>query len=347
MSLTDLISGISSVDPVASQAARSRNDALAKPPGSLGRLEDLAAQLAGIASVCPPPAPDPTWLVICAADHGVIAQGVSRWPQEVTAAMVGIFLSGQAASSALAASVGAEIVVVDLGVATPSPATHGRVDARVRAGTADLSVEMAMSRDEAERAILAGADVARGLIDNGAGLIALGDMGIANTTASACLIAAFTGRTPQEVTGRGAGASDTEVAHKTAIVARAVALHQPGPADPLGALAAVGGLEHAGLVGVILATAGARRPVLLDGVNTNAAALVAAALCPAVVGYLIAGHLSTEPGGRHALDHLGLSPLIDLDMRLGEGTGALLAVPIVRAAARALTDMALIADVAP
>jgi nicotinate-nucleotide--dimethylbenzimidazole phosphoribosyltransferase len=253
MTLDALIARVAPVDARAINAARERHDALAKPPGSLGRLEALAAQLAGIAGVCPPPIPDPAWLVICAADHGVIAQGVSRWPQEVTAAMVGVFLAGQAASSALAASVGAEIIVVDLGVGTPTPSAPGLVDARIRSGTADLSVEMAMSRDEAERAMLAGADVARGLIDRGAGLIVLGDMGIANTTASACLIAALTGRTPQEVTGRGAGASNEDVAHKTGVVARAIALHQPDSADPLGALAAVGGLEHAGLVGVILA----------------------------------------------------------------------------------------------
>ena len=341
-----LIASVAAIDVDAANAARDRQGRLAKPPGSLGQLEAVGATLAGIARRSPPPVPEPAWLVICAADHGVVANGVSRWPQAVTAAMVDTFLAGRAASSALAASVGANVVVLDVGVVTRHAAHHMLIDAHVRPGTADLSVEPAMTRDDAVRAILAGARVAEDLTRRGAGLIALGDMGIGNTTASACLIATFTGRTPAEVTGRGAGADDRELAHKTGIVERALELHRPEPSDPLGALFRVGGLELAALVGVILATAAAGRPVVLDGVNTNAAALAAVAFCPAVDGYLIAGHRSTEPGATHALAHLGLDPLLDLGMRLGEGSGALLAIPIVRAAARALSQMATIEEVA-
>ncbi len=341
-----LIASVAPIDADAAAAARARHERLAKPPGSLGKLEAVGATLAGIARSCPPPVPDPAWLVICAADHGVVASGVSRWPQAVTAAMVGTFLAGRAAASALAASVGASVLVLDVGVATRHAPHPMLIDANVRAGTADFSVEPAMTRDQAVRAILAGVRVAEDLALRGAGLVALGDMGIGNTTAAACLIATFTGREPAEVTGRGAGADDLELARKTEVVERALDLHHPEPTDPLGALYRVGGLEFAALVGVILATASAGRPVLLDGVNTNAAALVAQAFCPAVTGYLIAGHRSTEPGATHALAHLGLDPLLDLDMRLGEGSGALLAIPIVRAAARALAEMATLDEVA-
>ena len=340
-----LIASVTPIDADCVLHAQKRHDRLAKPPGSLGQLEAIGATLAGIARSSPPPLPDPAWLVICAADHGVVASGVSRWPQAVTAAMVDTFLTGRAASSAIAASVDARMVVVDVGVATRHEPHSMLVDACVRPGTADLSVEPAMTRDQAVRALLAGARVAEDLTRRGAGLIALGDMGIGNTTASACLIATFTGRAPSEVTGRGAGADDDELARKTAVVQRAIDLHRPDPGDPLGVLYRVGGLELAALVGVILATAAAGRPVVLDGVNTNAAALVATAFCPAVRGYLIAGHRSTEPGAAHALAHLGLEPLLDLGMRLGEGSGALLAIPIVRAAARALAEMATIDEV--
>jgi nicotinate-nucleotide--dimethylbenzimidazole phosphoribosyltransferase len=341
-----LSASVSPVDLDAAASARTRHERLAKPPGSLGRLEALGATLASVARTSPPPIPAEPWLVICAADHGVVASGVSRWPQAVTAAMVATFLARRAASSAIAASVGVKVVVLDTGVLTPHPPHPMLVDARIRPGTADLSVGPAMGRDEALRAILAGARVADGLARQGADLVALGDMGIGNTTASACLIAALTGRSAAEATGRGAGADDDQLARKTDVVTQALSLHKLSIDDPLRALYRVGGLEHAAIVGLILATAAAGLPVVLDGVNTNAAALVAAALCPAVVGYLIAGHRSTEPGATHALAHLGLEPLLDLDMRLGEGSGALLAIPIVRAAARALAEMATIEEVA-
>jgi len=236
------------------------------------------------------------------------------------------------------------VTVVDVGVATPL-APHPRVRrANVRPGTADLAAEPAMTREEAARALLAGAKLADELLEAGADLLLTGDMGIANTTPAACLAAAFTGRPAAVVTGRGTGIDDATLQRKIAVVEGALALHTPDPADPLGTLAAVGGLEHAALAGVCLAGAAQRVPVLLDGVSANAAALVACALAPAATGYLVAGHRSTEPAASAALDHLGLDPLLQLDLRLGEGTGALLATPIVRGAAAVLAEMATFDD---
>lgn len=345
-SVAELVGEIDRADPTVLREARERVDRLAKPPGSLGRLEDLAVRLAGIAHRCPAPAADPACLIICAADHGVTAQGISRWPAEVTGAMVATFLAGGAAANAIAAAVGARLVVLDVGVLSPAPAHPLLIDARIRPGTGDLRTGAAMTRAEAERALLAGARAAAGAIAAGAAVIATGDMGIGNTTAAACLIAAMTGRPAADVTGEGAGADARQLAHKTAVVADALILHRPDPGDPLTVLATLGGLEHAALVGVILAGAAARRPVVLDGVSTNAAALVAVALAPASADHLIAGHRSTEPAASLALDHLGLDPLVDLGMRLGEGSGALLALPVLRAASGLLAGMTTLAEVA-
>jgi nicotinate-nucleotide--dimethylbenzimidazole phosphoribosyltransferase len=344
--LAELAADVEPVDEDAAGAARTRHAGLAKPPGSLGRLEELGATLAAIAGRCPPPVPAGPAVVVAAADHGVHAQGVTPWPQAVTAAMVGAMSDGVASVNALAAAVGARVTVLDVGVAGP-PSQHPSVRrARVRDGTADLSTGPAMSRDEAAAAVLAGAGVAEELIAAGVDLLVTGDMGIANTTASACLVAAFTGRPAAEVTGPGAGADDRMRAHKLDVIERALALHRPDPADPLGVLAAVGGLEHAALAGLILTAAAERLPVVLDGVIADAAALAAVALAPAAAGYLIAGHRSTEPGASIALAALGLDPLLDLGLRLGEGTGALCAVPLVTGAARVLNQVAAITDLA-
>ncbi|MGH8902748.1 MAG: nicotinate-nucleotide--dimethylbenzimidazole phosphoribosyltransferase, partial [Egibacteraceae bacterium] len=253
-----------------------------------------------------------------------------------------------------AETVGARVAVLDVGVAG-DVGRHPRLRrARVRDGTADLSKEPAMTRQEAARAVLAGAGLAEELISSGVDLLVPGDMGIANTTAAACLIAAFTDQEPAAVTGPGAGSGTATLAHKVEIVARALTLHAcglaahgPGMADPLGVLAVVGGLEHAALVGVILSGAVDRVPIVLDGVSADAAALAATALCPDVRGYLVAGHRSTEPGATIALAHLGLDPVLDLSLRLGEGTGGLLAVPVVAAAARVLAQMATITELHP
>jgi nicotinate-nucleotide--dimethylbenzimidazole phosphoribosyltransferase len=338
--LAALAASLSPVDEDAAAAARERHGRLIKPPGSLGRLEELGAQLSAIARTCPPPVPERPAAVVCAGDHGVLAQGVSAWPAEVTALMVAQFCAGRAAVNQLAAVVGAQVSVLDVGVAADLP-RHPRLrSAKVRRGTADLAVEPAMTREEAARAVLAGAGIAEELTGAGVDLLVTGDMGIANTTAAACLIWAIAGAPAAAVTGAGAGGPPDQLVRKTAVVAAALARHRADPADPLGTLAALGGLEHAALAGLMIGGAAAWVPVILDGVSACAAALAARALAPASAGYLVAGHRSTEPGASTALAALGLTPLLDLGMRLGEGTGALLAVPLVRSAAAALAGMA-------
>ena len=338
--LADTVAAVRPLDQAAAAQARERQEMLTKPSGSLGVLESVSVQLAGIAGECPPPLPEPAVVAVFAADHGVHAQGVTPWPQEVTAQMVANFLACGAVVNAIAAQAGAEVCVVDVGVAADLPAAPGLLPRKVRPGTADMTAGPAMTRAEAERAVETGIETARDLAAAGNRCLLTGDMGIANTTASAALIAVFTGADPAEVTGRGTGIDDPTLARKVDVVRRALDRHQPDPADPLGVLAAVGGLEHAALAGFILGGAALRLPVLLDGVIACAAALVARAFAPDVTGSLIAGHLSTEPGARRALDALGLRPLLDLDLRLGEGSGAALALPVVAAAARVLRDVA-------
>jgi nicotinate-nucleotide--dimethylbenzimidazole phosphoribosyltransferase len=338
--LEDTIAAVGPLDAAAVAAARERQEALTKPSGSLGRLEDLSVQLAGIAGQCPPPLPEPAVVAVFAADHGVHAKGVSPWPQEVTAQMVANFLASGAAVNAIAAQAGAAVCVVDVGVATNLPTAQGLLSRKVRPGTADMTEGPAMNLEEARLAVETGIRVAADLVDEGNRCLITGDMGIANTTASATLIAVFTGSTPALVTGRGTGIDDPTWARKVEVVRRALDLHRCDPASPLETLAAVGGLEHAALAGFILGGAARRVPVLLDGVIACAAAVAARAFAPQVTDYLIAGHLSTEPGALRALDALGLRPLLDLGMRLGEGSGAVLALPVVAAAARVLRDMA-------
>jgi nicotinate-nucleotide--dimethylbenzimidazole phosphoribosyltransferase len=338
--LEDTVAAVGPLDAAAVAAARQRQGALTKPSGSLGRLEDVSVQLAGIASRCPPPLPEPAVVAVFAADHGVHAQGVSPWPQEVTAQMVANFLASGAAVNAIAAQAGAAVCVVDVGVAADLPTAQGLLARKVRPGTADMTEGPAMTLEEARLAVEAGIQVAAELVNEGNRCLITGDMGIANTTASAALIAVFTGSTPALVTGRGTGIDDATWARKVEVVRRALDLHRPDPASPLEVLAAVGGLEHAALAGFILGGAARRVPVLLDGVIACAAAVAARAFAPQVTDYLIAGHLSTEPGALRALDALGLQPLLDLGMRLGEGSGAVLALPVVGAAARVLRDMA-------
>ena len=334
------IARIEPVDLPARAAAAERLDRMTKPAGSLGRVEDLAVTLAGIAAVCPPPLPVPATVAVFAGDHGVHAQGVTPWPQEVTAQMVANFLAGGAVVNAFARSLGAEVVVVDVGVAAPLDGADGLIDRRVMDGTGDMTAGPAMTRAQAEAAVAAGIATAEELVAAGSRCLVPGDMGIANTTAAAALITVFTGATPEQATGRGTGVDDATLARKVEVVTAALASNTPDPTDPLGVLAAVGGLEHAAIAGFVLGAAAHRVPVVLDGVSVGAAALVAAALAPDVVGYCVAGHRSVEPGHSLALAHLGLTPLLDLGMRLGEGTGGLLAVPLVQAAARALQDVA-------
>jgi nicotinate-nucleotide--dimethylbenzimidazole phosphoribosyltransferase len=348
MRLADAITAIRPADEAAMATARERQARLTKPAGSLGALEHLAVRLAGLAGEAPPPVPARPAIAIFAGDHGVHAQGVSPWPQEVTGQMVANFLSGGAVVNAFARQIGAEVVVVDVGVAADvlpgepegiaSPRLWRR---RVRAGTRDLSVEPAMTRDEATAAIEVGLAVAEEMVAAGHDILLTGDMGIANTTPAAALVAAFAGADPYAVTGRGTGIDDATLARKAAVVAAALSRHRPEPdADPVGALAAVGGLEHAAIAGLILGGAALRVPVILDGLIGCAAALVAARLAPAAVDAMVAGHRSAEPGASVALRHLGLAPLVDLGLRLGEGTGAALALPIVASAARVLREVA-------
>jgi nicotinate-nucleotide--dimethylbenzimidazole phosphoribosyltransferase len=338
--LDDVIGRIRPLDEAAMAAARDRQARLTKPAGSLGALEELSVRLCGLAGECPPPVPEPAAVAVFAGDHGVHARRVTPWPQEVTAQMVANFLAGGAVVNALATQVGASVTVVDVGVATALEPAPGLVIAKVRAGTRDLSAEPALTRDETLAAIEAGIATAEALLERGARVLVTGDMGIANTTPAAALIAAFTGADPAAVTGRGTGIGDAMLAHKTEVVAGALRLHRPDPADPVGVLAAVGGCEHAALAGFILAGAARRTPVIVDGVIALSAALAAVALAPDAAGALLAGHRSAEPGATVALTHLGLEPMVDLGMRLGEGTGALLAVPIVAGAVRVLHTVA-------
>ncbi|WP_236711921.1 nicotinate-nucleotide--dimethylbenzimidazole phosphoribosyltransferase, partial [Streptomyces azureus] len=338
--LAETVAQIRPLDAKALGEAWERQKRMTKPAGALGMLEIISAQLSGLSRQCPPPIPEPAAVAIFAGDHGVHAQGVTPWPQEVTAQMVANFLGGGAVCNAFATQVGAEVCIVDVGVAADLPATPGLLPRKVRAGTSDMTTGPAMTREEAKQAIEVGIDTARDLVAAGNKALLTGEMGIANTTASAALISVFTGADPAEVTGRGTGINDETLARKTEVVRRALELHQPDPADPVGVLAAIGGFEHAAIVGLLLGGASLRTPVILDGVSAGAAALVARAIAPEVLAACIAGHRSAEPGHVAALNKLGLRPLVDLDLRLGEGTGALLALPLVQSTARAMHEVA-------
>lgn len=338
MTLESTIAAVRPADEAAMAAARDLQARLTKPAGSLGALEDLSVRLAGLAGRCPPPLPDPATVAVFAGDHGVHAQGVSPWPQEVTAQMVANFVAGGAVVNAFARQAGASVMVVDVGVAIPLHGGDNLLDANVRRGTRDLTAEPAMTPGEARAAVETGIAVAGALVDGGARCLLTGDMGIANTTPSAALIAALTGRAAAEVTGRGTGIDDVTLDRKAAIVgAAATRVAGQGPLD---VLAEVGGLEIAALAGFIVGGAAARLPVVVDGVIAGAALLVAARLAPDVLGYVIPGHRSVEPGAAAVLAELDLTAVVDLDLRLGEGSGACLALPIVEAAARILGEMA-------
>ncbi|RMB61866.1 nicotinate-nucleotide--dimethylbenzimidazole phosphoribosyltransferase [Tessaracoccus antarcticus] len=342
--LARTIAAVQPASAVALAEAEQRQAQLTKPPGSLGALEVLANRLSAMAGRCPAPIPEPAVIGLFAGDHGVCAQGVSPWPQEVTASMVMNIAGGGAAINALARQVGASLLVTDVGVATDHPA-HPAIRNRVVArGTHDFTVEPAMTRDEARAALAVGIEAAEEAIAGGARCLLTGEMGIGNTTPASALIAVFTRTRPALVTGRGAGADDQMLSVKTQVIERGLKLHQPQTDDPLGTLAAIGGLEHAALAGFILAGAAHRVPVVLDGVIACSAACVAAAFAPAVRDYLVSGHAGAEPGIRTALAHLGLQPLVDLGMRLGEGSGAAVALPMVQAAARIMAEMATFAE---
>ena len=319
-------------------AAREHLDALTKPPGSLGRLEELAVRLVALRGA--PPRVEQPVVFTFAADHGVVAEGVSAYPASVTAQMVENFLRGGAAVNVLARQAGARVIVADFGVAGPVGGADELVRCALGPGTANIADGPAMTRAQAERAVEAGARLAERAVDDGADLLITGEMGIGNTTAASAITALFTGQPPAAVTGRGTGLDAQGWQRKVEVVERVLAVNRPDPLDGLDVLASVGGFEIAGLVGVILAGAARRVPVALDGFIATAAALVAAALCPAAVHAMLAAHRSAEPGHDVALRHLGLAPYLDLGLRLGEGTGAVLFVHVARAAARIYTEMA-------
>ncbi len=331
------------LDVAAGAAVQRRLDGKTKPRGSLGRLEELACALGAIQGTATPRASAKA-VVVMAGDHGVAEEGVSAFPQEVTAQMVANFAAGGAAINVLARQVGARVVVVDMGVKAPIPGLPGVRDLRIGPGTRNLARGPAMTQEEATRALEAGIAVAVALADEGVQVIAIGEMGIANTTSASALTAAYTGLAAGEVTGRGTGIDDAAHARKVEVVSRALAVNRPDPTDALGTLAALGGFEVAGLAGVVLGAAARRVPVVMDGFIASAAALAAVRLVPRAAGALLASHRSVETGHRAILEALRKRPLLDLDLRLGEGTGAVLALYLVEAAARVLHEMATFED---
>lgn len=340
MNFTELANAINPLSDAAAEAARALHLRLTKPPGSLGYVETIGVQLSAIAGLCPPPVPEPVTIAVFAGDHGVVDAGVTSWPSEVTAQMVANFCNGGAAINVLARHVHADVVVIDVGVATAIPTESSTLVRRnVAKGTANLALGPAMTEEQASAAVDVGVEVANEALRGGARLLVTGDMGIGNTTPSAALIAAFTSKPPALVTGRGTGIDDEMLTTKTRVIEAALGRLVPG-ATTLAILAEVGGLEIAAMAGFIVAGAAAGVPVLIDGVISVAAALVATAFAPGVPPYLIAGHRSSEPGATVGLAHLGVRPLLDLELRLGEGSGAALAVPLVQAAAKILREMA-------
>ncbi len=344
MTLPDLLTRIQPADHSAMHAARVRQQQLTKPPGALGDLEDISVRLAGVFAT-PTPRLGGAAVVVSAGDHGVAEEGVSAFVQAVTMAMVNNFLldtpagPGGAAVNALARRLGTQVYVLNAGVAAALPDHPRLVNTPVRLGTRNLRQESAMTRGEVTAAILLGAQLAQQAIVNGADLVIAGEMGIANTTAASAVTARMLGQAPQAVTGRGTGLDDAGLAHKVAVVSDALARQGSQVSDPLGVLADLGGLEIAAMLGVMLQTAAERRAVIVDGFVEGAAALVGVALCPPLRDYLFAAGLCAERGHSAQLEALGLKPLFALGLRLGEGTGGVLAVPLLQAAAAALSDM--------
>jgi nicotinate-nucleotide--dimethylbenzimidazole phosphoribosyltransferase len=328
------------LDQAAMQKAAARQARLTKPAGSLGRLEELSINLAGMTGGLNAPLVNRVVFTL-AADHGVANEGVSAYPRDVTPQMVLNFLNGGAAINVLARQAHARVVVADLGVDAELPPHAELRELKVRRGTASITKGPAMSIDEALLAIEHGRQLVRDEIPKGLDVALTGDMGIGNTTAAAAVICALTQLDPKDVVGRGTGVDDDGLARKRGAVRRALEVNAGLIAKgPVEALAAVGGLEIAGLVGVILEAAANRRPVIIDGFISGAAALVASLIAPSVIGYIIASHRSQELGHGTLLRRLGLRPLLELDMRLGEGTGAVLALPLLEAAVRTLNEMA-------
>lgn len=336
--LNEAISNIKPLNKEAMDKARERQNSLTKPAGSLGVLEEISIQLAGITGNVINEV-DRKTIVVMAGDHGVTDEGVSAFPKEVTSQMVLNFINGGAGINVLARHVGAEVIVVDIGVATEI--NHSDViNRKVKLGTANFAREPAMTRDEAIQAIEVGIEVAYKEIEKGTRILATGDMGIGNTTPSSAILAALTGKPIDSLVGYGTGINNGVLDHKRKVIEEAINMLEPDKNDPIDVLAKVGGLEIAGLAGLILGAASKRTPIVIDGFISGAAALVAGRLCPDAKNYMIASHVSVEPGHRLILDELGLKPTLYMDMRLGEGTGAALAMGIVEAATKVIKEMA-------
>ncbi len=331
----------STIDPDASSIAASkiRQSSLTKPPGSLGKVEDLSIRLAGIYRTSTPTI-GKKMIFTMAADHGITEEGVSAYPSEVTAQMVMNFANGGAAINVLAKHVDAEIKVIDVGVKSEMEWPHNIVRRKVKHGTDNFAIGPAMTHDEARTVIEIGAELAESAVADGVNAIAIGDMGIGNTTAASAITSVLTGRSVSDVTGRGTGIDDTRLATKVAVIEKSLKLNSPDSSNGLDVLSKIGGLEIGGLAGVIIGAAANRVPVFLDGFVSSSAALIADVISPKCRGYMIASHLSVEPGHAVLLKHLGLTPLLDLNMRLGEGTGAALAMSIAEASCKILGDMA-------
>ncbi len=340
--LQTLIEAIKPLNEEAGEKARARMDILTKPQGSLGRMEDLAVQLAGIYGDLFP-AGTKKRVVVMAADHGITEEGISAYPSEVTAQMVANFTGGGAAINVLGSQNGVEVVVVDIGVKVDTGLPEVK-QVRVRAGTGNFLRGPAMSRFEALQAIFAGIECAEDAHNNGVKVLATGEMGIGNTTASSAVMAAITGYEASLVVGRGTGLDDDRLRHKQEVVASALEFHRPEHTDPLGVLSRVGGLEIAALTGLILGAAKLRIPVVIDGFISSTAALAAVTFCPQARHYLVPSHLSSESGHALLMDYLNMKPYINMGMRLGEGTGAVLGMNLLEAAARVTLEMATFDD---
>ncbi len=340
MKLDEVIKQIKPLDKEAMQAAKERQDMLTKPAGSLGRLEELSVQLAGIQRRAMPGIKDKA-VIVMAGDHGVTAEGVSAYPQEVTPQMVLNFLGGGAAINVLARHAGARVVVVDMGVANDIPSADANlIRRRVGPGTMNLAQGPAMKREQAEESIQSGIEVALAEISKGADILGTGDMGIGNTTPSAAIACALMNVAAEKIAGRGTGVDDDGLKRKISVIEKALAVNKPNPKDGLDVLSKVGGFEIGGLAGVMIGAASKHVPVMVDGFISTAAAMIAVTLAPECRQYLISAHRSKENGHALMLEWLGIKPLLDFDLRLGEGTGAALGISMAEAACKVLSEMA-------
>ena len=342
--LQQTISRIEGLDQEMMEKARERVDNLIKPPHSLGKLEELAVQLAGIFGVLYP-AVDKKAIVVMAADHGVYEEGVSSNPQEVTYAQTMFIAKGISGVGVLAKSSGAKIVTVDIGVKEDFPSDVGVIDRKIKQGAGNIAKGSAMTREEAIRSLEVGIEIAEAEVKKGANLLGTGEMGIGNTTPSTAVLSVLGSINPCKITGNGAGTGHGGITHKVDVIRKAIEINHPDKTDAIDVLAKVGGLEIGGMAGVMIGAAANRVPVVVDGYISTAAALIAVSIEPKVKDYLISSHASAEPGGQKASELLGIRPMLHMDMCLGEGSGAALAFPLVEAACRMMKEMATFSEV--